>query len=169
MNYIDIILIIILFFSFAIGWKFRGIYLIVIPVAFFTGIVFANVGYPVLAALLKDVIPNETKRMLISYTLVFLSFAGLVVVAGMLVTKFFDFFQLTIIDRVLGAIIFISVIIIPVYFLFTFLDRTAGSALPGFHESIKNSLFFPAIQKYVFFIIKLPALKHLAIIETILK
>ena len=169
MNYIDILLVIIVFFSFAIGWRMRGVYLIFIPIAFFTGIIFANVGYPVTAFFLKGLIANETKRMLIAYTTTFLVFGAAVVLTGIFTAKFFDFFKLTFVDRLLGAVIFISIIIIPVFFLFSFLDKTIGFNAFSFHDSLQRSLFFPAIRDYTFFIVKLPALKHLTIIETILK
>ena len=169
MNYIDIIIVITVFLAFAMGWRFRGIYLIVIPIAFFTGIITANVGYPLMSFFLKSSIINETKRILISYTLVFLIFSSSVVFAGIFAAKFFDFFKITFIDRALGSLIFISIVLIPFYFLLSFLDNAVGFAALNFHESLKNSLFFPSVEKYVFFIIKLPALEHLSVFKTILK
>jgi uncharacterized membrane protein required for colicin V production len=169
MNQIDIAIIILMLAFFAIGWKLRGVYVIIIPVAFFAAVLFANITFGVFAKVLAKGIPNEAKRHLIAYSLAFLIAATAVVFAGMFLARSFDFFKLTFVDRALGAVILITVMLIPVYMLLTFMDKQLHFNLFDFHNALKKSLLYPKIGKYAVFIMKLPLLKHFGVLESILK
>jgi uncharacterized membrane protein required for colicin V production len=168
MNHIDITLIILILISFAIGWKLRGVYVIIIPIAFFAAVLFANLTFGIFAKVLEHGVPNEAKRHLIGYSIAFLMAAAVVVFAGMFLAGGFDFFRLTFIDRALGAVILITVLLIPIYLLFSFIDSLHFN-LFDFHNALKKSMLYPKIGKYVAFIMKLPVLKNFKILETILK
>lgn len=168
MTYIDIILIIIFLMAFTIGWRLRGIYTITIPIAFFIGLFFANAGYTTMSEILSKTIINETKRMLISYTILFLIASSIVIIIAYTFAKFFDFFKLTIFDRILGAIIFICFISIPIYFIIFTMVKLNFNYF-NFINAVKNSFIFPHLEKLTLFIIHLPVLKHFSIIKTIIK
>jgi len=168
MTYIDIILIIIFLMAFIIGWRLRGIYTITIPIAFFIGLFAANMGYITMSEILNKIITNEAKRMLISYTILFLIASSIVIIIAYTFAKFFDFFKLTIFDRILGAIIFICFTSIPVYFIIFTLVKLNFNYF-NFINAVKNSVIFPHIEKLTIFIIHLPILKHFSIVKTIIK
>jgi uncharacterized membrane protein required for colicin V production len=168
MNHIDIAIIVLILASFAIGWKLRGVYVIIIPIAFFVAVLFANLTFGLFAKILEKGVPNEAKRHLIGYSIAFLLAAAAVVFAGMFLARGFDFFKLTFIDRALGAIILITVLLIPIYLLFSFMDNLHFNFF-DFHNALKKSMLYPKIGKYVIFIMKLPVLKHFKILESILK
>ncbi len=167
MTYIDIILIIIFLFAFILGWNLRGIYVITIPIAFFLGILVANIGYLSLAELLVNYISNETKRFLMSYTILFLIASSLVIAIAYTFARFFDVFKLTVFDRILGAIIFICFISIPTYFVLISLLKVNFNWF-NYINALNNSLLFPHLEKLTFFIIRLPVLKHFFFIKKIL-
>jgi uncharacterized membrane protein required for colicin V production len=169
MNQIDFALLIIILACFAFGWKLRGVYMIIVPVAFFIGIFFANITYDAFSNMLAAGVPNEAKRRMIAYCISFIISAGVVIFIGMFLARGFDFFKLTFLDRALGAAILISVMLTPIYFLFIFLDNKLHFNLMDFHLALKHSLFFPRIQKYVEFLSCLPMLRQLAMLEAILK
>jgi uncharacterized membrane protein required for colicin V production len=166
MNYIDVIFIITALTGFFVGWKLRGVLMVVIPIAFLTGIFAANFGYQGLAEMLVKHIPTASKRLLISYVIIFLIASSIIVVMGVVLSRFFDFFNMAFIDRIFGAAILITVLIIPVFFLFT---RLNGIDRLDFKGDTRKSLFYPYIKTYVGLIYKIPVLKHLDVIEKILK
>ncbi len=167
MTYIDIFLIIIFLFSFILGWNLRGIYVITIPIAFFSGILIANIGYHSLADMLTKHITNETKCFLISYTILFIITSSIVISIAYTFARFFDVFKLTIFDRILGAVIFICFISIPVYFTLIGLIKINFNWF-NYNNALNNSLLFPYLEKLTFFIIRLPVLKHFFAIKKIL-
>lgn len=156
MNQIDIILVLTIFIFFAIGWKIRGIYLIFLPIAFFVGILLANITYPVFAKLFFKSTPNETKKILISYLVSFAFFASIIIICGFVIAKFFDFLNLTIFDKLLGGLLLVIIIIIPAYFFINFLSN---NNLFGIRESTKTSLLYPLLEKSILFFFKLPIFK----------
>ena len=166
MNYIDIVLIITVIIGFFIGWKLRGVLMIVLPLAFLAGIFAANLGYLSLAGTMVKQIPTESKRLLISYVIIFLCASSVLVLVGVLLSRFFDFFNLAFIDRIFGALILITVLLIPVYFLF---DKLDGISKLNFAVDTENSFLFPYLKTYVKFIFKIPVFKHLDIVEKILR
>lgn len=168
MNHIDIAIIILVLASFAVGWKLRGVYVIIIPIAFFAAVLFANLTFGVFAKILTG-IPNEAKRHLIAYSIAFLIAAAATVFFGMFLAKGFDFFKLTFVDRALGAVILITVLLIPIYLLFTFMDKQLHFNFFDFHNALKKSLLYPKIGSYVLFVMKFPLLKHFKVLEAILK
>ncbi len=156
MNHIDLILIFLFFLFFAIGWKIRGIYLIFLPIAFFAGIILANATYPFFAKIFFKTITNESKKIILSYLTAFICFASITIIAGILISKFFDSLNLTIFDKLLGGLILVLITLIPVYFIFNiFVDMN----LFGFKTSVKASLLFPLMEKYVLLILKIPVFK----------
>jgi uncharacterized membrane protein required for colicin V production len=169
MNHIDIAIIILILACFAVGWKLRGVYVIIIPVAFFAAVLFANLTFGLFAKVLEAGVPNEAKRHLIGYTIAFLIAAAAVVFAGMFLAKGFDFFKLTFIDRTLGAILLITVLLVPIYLMLSFLDNQVHFNLFDFHNALKKSLLYPKIGKYAVFVLKIPLLKHFKVLEAILK
>jgi uncharacterized membrane protein required for colicin V production len=140
--------------------------MIVLPLAFLAGIFAANMGYLSLAGHLIKQIPTESKRFLISYVVIFLASSSVVVLVGVLLSRFFDFFNLAFIDRIFGALLLITVLLIPVYFLFEKLD---GIAKLNFQSDTGRSLLFPYLKTYVTFIFKIPVFKHLSMVEKILR
>ena len=166
MNYIDVILIVTVLIGFFIGWKMRGVLMVVIPLAFLAGIFSANAGYHGLSLMLVKFIPTESKRVLISYVIIFLLTGSVFVFIGVLLSRFFDFFNMAFVDRIFGAAILITALIIPVYFLFNKLD---GFAKLNFLKDTGKSFLFPYVKTYVSFIFKIPVLKHLDVVEKILK
>jgi uncharacterized membrane protein required for colicin V production len=169
MNHLDIALIVLIIIFFIIGWKLRGIFIVIIPAAFFIGVFFANITYPIFARIISPGVPNEVKRHLIAYCIAFVIAAGAVVIIGVFLAKGFDFLRLTFVDRTIGAVVLITVLLVPLYLLLAFMDKQLHFNLLDFHNALHKSLLFPKIEKYVFFIIRLPVLKHLSVIETILK
>ena len=166
MNYIDVVLIITAITGFFIGWKLRGVLMVVLPIAFLAGIFAANSGYLPLARFLAEQIPTESKRYLISYVIIFLSSSSVLVLIGVLLSRFFDFFNMAFIDRTFGAIILITVLLIPVYFLF---DKLDGIAKLNFSTDTGNSFLFPYLKTYITFLFKIPVFKHLDMVEKILR
>ena len=166
MNYIDVILIITVMTGFFLGWKLRGVLIVVIPIAFIAGIFAANSGYLSLSGMLIKQIPTESKRLLISYVIVFLAASSILVFAGVVLSRFFDFFNMAFVDRIFGAALLITVLIIPVFFLF---DRLEGISKLNFKGDTSKSLLFPYVKTYIGFVLKIPVLKHLNIVEKILK
>lgn len=156
MNQADFILLLIIFLCFAIGWKIRGIYLIFLPIAFFIGIIMANFTYPLLAKIFFKSIINESKRMIISYIISFIIFASITIICGIIVSKIFDFVNLTIFDRLLGALILIVIGIIPFYFI---INLFAHLNFFGFKSAVKTSLLYPLLEKYILLILKIPVFK----------
>lgn len=169
MNYIDITLIVLLIVFFAIGWKLRGVYVIIIPIAFFAAVLVANITFGVLAKVISAGVPNEAKRHLIAYSIAFLLAAAAVIAVGVFLAKSFDFFKLTFVDRALGAALLITVMIIPVYLGLSFLDYKVHFNMFDFHEALKKSVLYGKIAKFSGFILKLTLLKHFKALEFILK
>lgn len=166
MNYIDIILIIVALIGFLIGWKLRGIFMIIVPAAFLLGIVAANLGYHNLSALLAKHISEESSRTVISYCAIFLIASSIIVFLGVFISHFFDFLSLAFLDRILGAAIMITVLIILVYLG---LDHMRDKNMFNLNTGLQHSLFFPYIQKYADFIFKIPILKQFTIANHIIK
>lgn len=156
MNSIDLILILIIFLCFAIGWKIRGIYLIFLPIAFFAGIMLANSTHHFFANIFFKSITNEAKKNIASYLTAFIFFASIIVIIGILISRFFDYMNLTIFDKLLGGIIFTSAGIIPFYFIFNFFININ---FWGFKEAAKTSILYPLLGKYILLILKIPSLK----------
>jgi uncharacterized membrane protein required for colicin V production len=166
MNYIDIILIIVVLLGFFIGWKLRGIFMIIIPVAFILGIVAANFGYHGLAKLFVKHIADESRRTTISYVIIFLVTSSFIVFAGVFITHFFDFLSLAFIDRILGAAILITALLIPAYLV---LDYMSDRNMFHFAVDLKKSMFFPHLKAYITFLLKVPILKQLSVVDKIIK
>src|ERR1035437_207526 len=166
MNYIDIVLIITIIIGFSIGWKLRGVLMVVIPVAFLAGIFVANTSYHFFALGLVKYIPTESKRFLISYVIVFLIASSILVFIGVFLSRFFDFFNMAFIDRIFGAAILITLLLIPVYFIF---DKAAGFGKLNFAKDTAKSFLFPYLKTYIGFLFKIPVLKHLDMVKKILK
>ncbi|MEI7542100.1 MAG: CvpA family protein [bacterium] len=166
MNYIDVILIIIAIIGLLIGWKLRGVLTIVIPIAFLVGIFIANYGYHSMAEVLIKYIPTESKRFLISYVIIFLIASCVIIFVGVLLSRFFDFFNLAFIDRIFGAALMITLLLIPVYFLFM---KMEGIAKFNFTQDVNKSFLFPYVKNYIEFILRIPVLKHLDMVGKILK
>jgi|DewCreStandDraft_4_1066084.scaffolds.fasta_scaffold03128_1 uncharacterized membrane protein required for colicin V production len=160
MNQIDIILVLIIFICFSIGWKIRGIYLIFLPIAFFAGIILANITHPVFAKLFFKSITTETKKILISYLVSFAFFASIIIICGLIIAKFFDSLNLTVFDKLLGGLILVIIIIIPVYFLINFLSF---NNLFGFKDASKTSLLYPLLNKLIIFLFKSSIFKNIKI------
>jgi len=157
MNYIDFILLLIIFICFAIGWKIRGIYLIFLIIAFFAGILLANITYPFFAKVFfKDAAAKSTQNIIISYIIAFIFFASILVIIGILVSKFFESINMDVFDKLLGALLLIIIVIIPVYFIFNFFTHINFF---GFKSAAKTSLLYPLMEKYVLLILKIPAFK----------
>ncbi|MFP4465951.1 MAG: hypothetical protein ACLFP1_02765 [Candidatus Goldiibacteriota bacterium] len=167
MNYIDIFLIITLFLFFAIGWKLRGIYLIIVPIAFFTGIITANIGYTEFSRALTFM-ESEEKRLLLSYTLLFLLGSCIIVFAAITAARFFDFFKLTFIDRALGAFIFMSAAAIPLYLFMNMLNKLTLTDVINYHTALVESFLFGKLESYALFLVKLPLVEHLSVMRSIL-
>ena len=168
MNYIDIFIIISLMFFLMVGWNIRGIYMILIPLAFFLGIFLANVTYFSLASALEGLIPNEAKRYLISYSLIFLTVITVIVFAGITTAKFFDFFKLAFIDRFLGAVLMCLLLSIPLYFLLYFIHKTGFNGF-DFQVHLKGSFLYSRLEIYAAAVFKMPFIKQLSAFERILK
>lgn len=166
MNYIDVILIITAIIGFFLGWKLRGVLMVVIPLAFIAGLFAANYGYHSMAGILAGYIPTESKRFLISYVIIFLIASSILILIGVLLSRFFDFFNMAFMDRIFGAVLLITLLLIPAYFLFTKLE---GFANLNFKTDTGKSLLFPYVKTYINFIFKIPVLKHLDTVSKILK
>lgn len=156
MNYIDLILLLIIFLCFAIGWKIRGIYLIFLVIAFFAGVFLANMTYTFFAKNFFNSVTDASKRFIISYLAAFVFFASIVVILGILVSKFSDSVNLTVFDKILGALILVAVGLIPFYFILNFMVNMNAF---GFKLAAKKSLLFPLVEKYVILFLKLPVFK----------
>ncbi len=156
MNYIDFLLLVIIFICFAIGWKIRGIYLIFLIIAFFAGILLANITYPFTAKLLFKETAKHTGNIIISYIISFIFFASIFVISGILISRFFDLINLSIFDKLLGALLLLIIVIIPVYFIFNFFIHIN---FWNFKNATKTSLLFPLLEKYVLLILKIPVFK----------
>lgn len=168
LNYIDILIIISLLFFLMVGWNIRGIYMILIPLAFFLGIFVANLTYFSLASVLENTIPNEAKRYLISYSIIFLTVITIIVFSGITTAKFFDFFKLAFVDRFLGAILMCFLLAIPLYFLLMFIGKTGFNGF-DFQGMLKDSFLFAKLKIYATAVFKLPMIKQLSALERILK
>jgi uncharacterized membrane protein required for colicin V production len=166
MNYIDIILIIIAAFGFFIGWKMRGVLVVIIPVAFIAGIITANFFYHPLSALLSSYIKDDSKRTLLSYTIIFALACGIIVSGGFALSRVFDFFNMAFVDRIFGAAILITLLAIPLYLI---MRNLGGSDLLPFHKDLAKSTLFPYLKNYVEFIFKIPLLKSFAVVDRLLK
>ena len=166
MNYIDIMLIIIALFGFFIGWKLRGIFVIIIPVAFILGIVAANFGYRGFARLFAKHIAEEPRRTFIAYLIIFLVTSSIIIFTAVFISHFFDFLNLAFIDRILGAAVIITALMIPSYLVLDFMnDRN----MFHFAADLKRSCIFPHLKTYVTFLFKVPILKQLSIVNKIIK
>jgi uncharacterized membrane protein required for colicin V production len=166
MNYIDIVILIAVITGFFIGWKLRGILIVIIPLAIIAGIFAANLGYHNLAGLLVKHIPTESKRFLISYSVIFLVTSSVIIFAGVVLSRFFDFFNLAFIDRIFGAAILISLLLVPLYLLF---DKYKGVWGFDFSKDAGKSLMFPYLKTYISYIFKIPVFQHLDAVTKILK
>jgi len=160
MNFVDVLLILIIFAFFAIGWKMRGIYILFLIVAFFAGIIMSNIAYPFFLHVFFKSSIKESKSIILSYVISFIIFASIVVIIGILISKFFDVMNLTVFDRLLGALFLSAISIIPVYFIFS---SFAQMNLFGFKNATKTSLLFPLLENYILFIIKIPIFKTIKI------
>lgn len=168
LNYIDIFIVISLLFYLMVGWNIRGIYMILIPLSFFLGIFIANLTYYSLAGVLENAIPNEAKRYLISYSIIFLTVITVIVFSGITTAKFFDFFKLAFVDRFLGAILMCFLLAIPLYFLLLFIGKTGFNGF-DFQGALKDSFLFAKLKIYATAVFKLPMIKQLSALERILK
>jgi uncharacterized membrane protein required for colicin V production len=166
MNYIDIILIIAAMFGFFLGWKMRGVLVVIIPVAFIAGIITANVFYHPLSALFTSAIREESKRILLSYTLIFAVTCGIIISLGFALSRVFDFFNMAFIDRIFGAAILITLLAIPAYLL---LQKLNGPENLQMHKDLAKSALFPYMKNYVEFIFKIPLLKNFSVIDRLIR
>lgn len=169
MNYIDIILLLICVLFFVLGWKARGIYLIVIPLAFFFGIIAANYGSAWLDPKLAKLIKNDVTRSLFAYALVFLVASGLVVLGLLSLARFFDYHDMSVFDRLLGSLALILLMLIPTYYLLLFLGEKLTYKPLHLKETLGKSYFFPYLQKYVLFAVNLGVLKDFLKYNLIIK
>lgn len=168
MNYIDIFIIISLMFFLMLGWNIRGIYMILIPLSFFSGILLANLTYASLASVLQNIIPDDAKRQLISYSVIFLAVIVVIVFAGITTAKFFDFFKLVFIDRFLGAVFMCLLLAIPLYFMLFFIGKTEFNAF-GFQGYLKTSFLYSKLELYASSVFKMPFIKQLPSLEILFK
>ena len=125
-----------------------------------------NYGYHSMAEVLIKYIPTESKRFLISYVIIFLIASCVIIFVGVLLSRFFDFFNLAFIDRIFGAALMITLLLIPVYFLFM---KMEGIAKFNFTQDVNKSFLFPYVKNYIEFILRIPVLKHLDMVGKILK
>lgn len=156
MNQVDFILFLIILLFFTIGWKIRGIYLIFLVSAFLVGIFLANMTYNFFAKNFFNSVNDVSKKIIISYLAAFVFFASIVVIIGILLSKFFDFINLTIFDKIFGAIILVTVGLIPFYFILNFMVSIDAF---GFKLAAKKSILFPLVKKYVISFLNLPIFK----------
>ena len=160
LNLIDIVLFFVIIAYFLLGWRLRGIYLLVIPIAFFVGIFIANLSYLATAKILTGLIKTQPNRNLMAYTLMFVISSGVVIFAGMTLARFFDVFKIDILDRILGAVLFTLIMVIPTYFVFEFLQKLPLSM--HLKSNIETSLILTVIKNYVNVILKMTLFKHIS-------
>jgi len=158
-NYIDIILFFVVIVFFLLGWRLRGIYLIIIPIAFFVGIFIANISYIAASKIMSGIIKTQPNRNLIAYTMMFVIAAIVVIFAGMTLARFFDVFKLDFIDRLLGAVIFTFIMVIPTYFLMIFISKLHASA--HIKSAIETSIIMGMLKSYINFIVKFTLFKKI--------
>ncbi len=166
MNYIDIIILVTVLLGFFIGWKLRGIFMIIIPIAFLAGIVTANFGHVWLAKLLAPHVSDPSRSVLFSYLIIFILASSLIVFVGVAITHFFEFMSLAFIDRILGSILLITLLLVPVYLTFNFLGE---KNLFNFKKDLKKSLTYPVVKAYSKFIFRIPVAKEAVKAEKIIK
>ena len=166
MNYIDIILVIFIFFSFLIGWKARGMLVIMVPAALILGIITANLGYQPFAKLLTFINQPE-KRQLLAYTLLFLTASTAVVFFFMAIIKAFDFFALAFLDRAIGAFILICVILLISTYSFSVLE-TKLEKQSGFQQALEDSKVYTLSNKYLGFAKKVNVEKQLMVLKSLI-
>lgn len=169
MNYIDLIFILLIVLFFFLGWQLRGIYIAVIPIAFFVGILAANAGYNFFAAKVFKFIVKDTSRVLLSYSTSFLIASSIIVLIALSIARFFDYHKMTALDNFLGAAAMILTMAIPIYFLFLFLGEKVTMKGLHFKESLNHSMIFPYIQKFALFVVRLPILQDFLKYNIIIK
>ncbi|MBN2753898.1 MAG: CvpA family protein [Candidatus Goldbacteria bacterium] len=166
MNYIDIILCIVIFFGFLAGWKTRGMIVMMVPFALLAGIITANLGYKPFSEMLNFVSDPE-KRLLLSYTLLFLTASTAVVFFFMALVKAFDFFALSFVDRALGAALIISFALLISMYSFSLLEDKMEKE-SGFHQTLSESKVYTLSSKYLGFAKKVNVEKQLAILKSLI-
>lgn len=166
MNYIDIILCIVVFFAFLIGWKTRGMIIMMVPAALLAGIITANLGYVPFSKILTFMHAPE-KRLLLAYTLIFLTASTAVVFFFMAMVKAFDFFALAFVDRAVGAILIISFALIVSMYSFSLLAEKMEKNT-GFQQSLEDSKVYSLSVKYLGFAGKISIDKQLAVLKSLI-
>jgi uncharacterized membrane protein required for colicin V production len=165
MNYIDVIIIIVGLTGFFIGWKMRGVLVVIIPVGFIAGIIAANYLYHPLSTILTPLLKDSSKRVLISYTVVFAIACGIIISLGFAISGVFDFFNMAFVDRIFGAAILITILAIPLYLLFQKLGGLKGFQL---RADLEKSVIFPYMRNYVEFIFRIPFFNHFSVLNKII-
>ncbi|MEI7640810.1 MAG: hypothetical protein WCJ46_04795 [bacterium] len=171
MNYIDIILIVLLCLSFIIGWKLRGIYIIIIPLAFILGALAGTMGYEGLAKTFSF-IKNDMNRKLIAYSFLFVLGAGVVVTAGIILARLADVFALTAVDKFIGGTVCMTLLVLLLNSFYMASDKISvikvGASKTDIKADFKASAIFPYIEGYAAFLTRLPVINYLNGIKKII-
>lgn len=109
MNFLDILIIAGITVGFFIGWKLRAISLLGIVVSLLAGIWVANHFHPQLIALYRD-LPPAVGRIL-AWLTVFIATAVIISILVGLVSKMFEIINLQWLDRLLGAMLTVTVVL----------------------------------------------------------
>ncbi len=165
MNYIDVIIFIIVMLGFIIGWKLRGILTVVIPAAFFAGIVASNYGYKPFSGLFVNFMADNGNRETLAYILIFLICSSILIFAGVALSRFLDFLSLAFIDRLFGAALLITVFAIPAFLLMDWLSHIQRFNLSA---DLHGSFLYPYMETYCEWFFKIPVLKDINIVQKIL-
>jgi uncharacterized membrane protein required for colicin V production len=168
MNYIDVTLTVLAIVCFIIGWKVRGMYILIIPAALIAGLIVANMEYKGFSGSLKFV-TGDTKKQLLAYTLLFIAASTVTVFLFIAIAKLFEFFALTIVDRAFGAVILITIMAFASYFMLINLEKTSMAKNKDFRESLDRSYGFKFTSKYVGFLQKIELSKQLGTFHSLLK
>lgn len=167
MSAIDITLIIIAFLCFLIGWRIRGVYLFIIPLAFFVGIIAANYGHVPFLKLLTKSYASSPKGLMISYAIIFLFAVSSVVIAGIFLAKFLDVFKIDLVDKALGGFLMIAVAAAPVYYMLIW-GQTKIKA-EWYTKAVENSVLLPFLAKYAAFLIKLELSSQVGVLKSLIR
>jgi len=167
MSAIDITLIIIAFLCFLIGWRIRGVYLFLIPIAFFVGILAANYGHAPFLKLLTKTHAASPKGLMISYAVIFLLGVSTVVITGMFLAKFLDVFKIDLVDKALGGFLMIAVAAAPVYYLIVWGETKIRA--DWYAKAVENSILLPYLAKYAAFMVKLEVSKQVGVLKSLIR
>jgi len=156
----------VIFFAFLLGWKARGMIIMMVPAALLLGIITANIGYQPFAKIIPFISSAE-KRQLFAYTVLFLASSTVVVFFFMAMVKAFDFFALAFVDRAVGAVLIISFALIVSMYSFSVLAEKMEKNT-GFQQALEDSKVYSLSSKYLGFAGKIRVNKQLAVLKSLI-